>query len=168
MTGGRHFTRVASGDYETADGRYRLYRLAGVHPPAWNLERVPTDDEYAAGEDIDLIVVDGAATKRDALALFAAAGELSWAYPHPPTAGARRWLAAYGPLEAQLDRDLEAHGARLYRAATKARRTGTAIVDPLVGELEPGDAGDLVAAIGYERANRIIAAARGVATSDPS
>jgi hypothetical protein len=53
------FKRVASGDYETEDGRFRLYRLVGVNPPAWNIE----DDLYA-------IHVDGAATKRDALRIF--------------------------------------------------------------------------------------------------
>ena len=53
------FRRIASGDYETSDG-VRLYRLVDVHPPAWNVER---------GTDI---IVDGAATKRDALALYEA------------------------------------------------------------------------------------------------
>lgn len=61
------FHRVAAGEYETADGRFRLYRLIGVYPPAWNVEDVSPN---AIGES-ELVLVDGAATKADALALFA-------------------------------------------------------------------------------------------------
>lgn len=67
------FRRLAEGDYETADGRFRLYRLRDVRPPAWNIEELTfdaiLDSELGAG--YDGLVVDGAATKRDALALFA-------------------------------------------------------------------------------------------------
>jgi hypothetical protein len=56
------FHRVAAGDYETADGRFRLYKLVGVNPPAWNVEELRDESER--------LLVDGAATKRDALALF--------------------------------------------------------------------------------------------------
>lgn len=54
------FTRVASGDYESARGTFRCWRIPDVSPPAWNIERVA---------DCRLIV-DGAATKTDALELF--------------------------------------------------------------------------------------------------
>lgn len=57
------FHRVAAGDYETRDGRFMLHRLLDVNPPAWNIEET-REDAYA-------LIVDGAATKRDALALFA-------------------------------------------------------------------------------------------------
>lgn len=65
------FHRVASGDYETADGRYRLYRLVDVNPPAWNVEDVVLDDTTLAHHEPDGLLVDGAASKRDALAIFA-------------------------------------------------------------------------------------------------
>ncbi len=55
------FYRVAAGDYETADGRFRLYRLCNVWPPAWNVEAAD-----------GMIVVDGAATKGAALIALAA------------------------------------------------------------------------------------------------
>ncbi len=52
------FEFVAVGDYETEGGEYRLYRLPGLWPPVWNLER---------GSEL---VIGGAATKHDALVLF--------------------------------------------------------------------------------------------------
>lgn len=62
------WTRVASGDYEARrEGRLlRLYRLPDVNPPAWNVEDVT--DPYN-----EHILVDGAASKRDAAALVASA-----------------------------------------------------------------------------------------------
>jgi len=72
------FHRVAAGDYETADGQFRLVQLDGGATRAWNVEygndwvsaRVDEDPEHVTPYDFDLII-DGAATKRDALALFA-------------------------------------------------------------------------------------------------
>ncbi len=54
------FKRIAAGHYETADGRYMLHRLIGVRPPAWNVEDTTTCE----------LLVDGAYSKRDALALL--------------------------------------------------------------------------------------------------
>ena len=54
------FRRIAAGDYESRDGRYRLVRLDGVTPPAWNVEMTADDT----------LLVDGAATRRDAVSLF--------------------------------------------------------------------------------------------------
>jgi hypothetical protein len=68
------FRRIASGDYETADGRFRLYQLMDVRPAAWNVEDVKALS----------LIVDGAATKRDALALFA-----DWWTTQTPTKGSR-------------------------------------------------------------------------------
>ena len=70
------WVRVAAGDYETPDGRYRAYRCVGVNPPGWNVEAVWTDEEYEQGVDIQVssklseLVIDGAASLRDAKALF--------------------------------------------------------------------------------------------------
>lgn len=67
------FHRVAAGDYETADGVFRLLQLDGGATRAWNVE-LTTDfasdhmDLVYAGDDLQ---VDGARTKCDALALFA-------------------------------------------------------------------------------------------------
>jgi 2'-5' RNA ligase len=54
------FNRINLGEYETPDGRYLLYRLQGVNPPAWNVEDTETFE----------IIVDGARTVRDAVGLF--------------------------------------------------------------------------------------------------
>lgn len=59
----RDFHRVASGEYQTADGRYRMYRIPGVNPPAWNVEDV--SDPYS-----ERVIVDGAASMRDAVSIF--------------------------------------------------------------------------------------------------
>ena len=66
-----HFRRVAAGDYETADGRFRLYQLVDVRPPAWNIEDVSLDDSQLGQWEADGLIVDGAASKRAALAIFA-------------------------------------------------------------------------------------------------
>lgn len=65
--------QVAPGDYETPDGRYRAYRVPGLRPTAWNVEAVWTDDERDRGVDLQVeseLVVDGAASLKDARALF--------------------------------------------------------------------------------------------------
>lgn len=59
------FRRVAAGDYETPNGRFRLYRLIDVRPPAWNVEVIQRESGYVN------LIIDGAATKQDAEALFA-------------------------------------------------------------------------------------------------
>jgi len=56
------FKRIAAGDYETADGTIRLWQVPDVYPPAWNVENVQTGE----------LLVNGAATKRDAVALAGA------------------------------------------------------------------------------------------------
>jgi hypothetical protein len=58
------FDRVAAGDYETADGRFRMWRIPDVNPPAWNV--IEIDDATST----DTMIVDGAATMRDAVAMF--------------------------------------------------------------------------------------------------
>ncbi len=69
------FKRIAAGVYDSDDGRFNLYRIEGVNPPAWNVD---IDASYAYDHAYDWTlehgqgIVDGAATKRDALALFAA------------------------------------------------------------------------------------------------
>lgn len=54
------FHRIASGDYETRDGRFRCYREPDISPPAWTVEDIEREQT----------VIDGAATKRDAIAIF--------------------------------------------------------------------------------------------------
>lgn len=51
--------RIASGDYE--NGQYRMWQVPDVYPPAWNVEDTDTGE----------MVVDGAATMRDAKAIHA-------------------------------------------------------------------------------------------------
>lgn len=71
------FHRVAPGDYETADGVFRLRQLDGGATRAWNVEWTGEFEGYLLFEKglnphaIPGYPVDGAATKRDALALFA-------------------------------------------------------------------------------------------------
>lgn len=73
------FHRVAAGDYETADGKYNLRKLIGVNPPAWNVEygtdwinrQIAANPELIGAERFSSLIVDGAASKRDALELFA-------------------------------------------------------------------------------------------------
>lgn len=73
------FHRVAAGDYETADGRFRLVKLDAGATRAWNVEwasdyieaQIEADPENVTAYDFADLIVDGAATKRDALALFA-------------------------------------------------------------------------------------------------
>lgn len=55
------FYFVAAGDYETVDGQILLYQHVGVHPAAWTIE----------SKDGSYVYVNGAGSKRDALALFA-------------------------------------------------------------------------------------------------
>lgn len=62
------FTRIAPGVYDSADGRWTMYRIEGVNPPAWNVEATVGAEE----ESGPCMVVDGAATMRDAVAIFAA------------------------------------------------------------------------------------------------
>jgi len=54
--------RIAAGHYESPDGRYLLWQIPDVYPPAWNVEDTETGE----------LLVDGAATKRDAVALVSA------------------------------------------------------------------------------------------------
>lgn len=69
--------RVSAGIYDSDDGRFNLYRIEGVNPPAWNVEwsveeverRIEADPEHVGYGSFDLIV-DGAASKRDAIAIF--------------------------------------------------------------------------------------------------
>lgn len=66
------FVCVQPGYYETPDGRFTMYRLEGVHPPAWNVEEVTFDaiTDTQPGDGYDGLVVDGARTMADAKALF--------------------------------------------------------------------------------------------------
>lgn len=69
------FNRLAPGVYDTPDGRMTLYRIEGCTPPAWNVEWTVEYQnwlgEHVPG-DYSIVttnIVDGAATKRDAVAL---------------------------------------------------------------------------------------------------
>jgi len=72
------FKRVTAGLYQTEDGKFELLQLDGGATRAWNVEygtdwiyeQIEADPEHVTEYDFDL-VVDGAATKRDALAIFA-------------------------------------------------------------------------------------------------
>lgn len=65
------FKRIAPGDYEAA-GVFRLLQLDGGDTRAWNVEWT-TDFEYDHQFEDRVVAypVDGAATRHDALALFA-------------------------------------------------------------------------------------------------
>lgn len=65
------FARVASGDYETPDG-FRCYRIPGVNPPAWNVERMHDDGH-------EEMIVDGAASMADAIEIWQ-----DWVNDHSP------------------------------------------------------------------------------------
>lgn len=56
------FICIAPGDYQSEDGTARMYRHIGVNPPAWTIE----------SEDGTEVYVDGAASKRDAEAIYEA------------------------------------------------------------------------------------------------
>lgn len=82
---------VSPGVYDSADGRYEMYRIEGVSPPAWNVDYSPTyaaecidaDPEHLTTGDFDTIV-DGARTKADAIWAFeqeVAAGRVRGASP---------------------------------------------------------------------------------------
>jgi hypothetical protein len=72
------FKRVSPGVYDSEDGRFEMYRIEGVNPPAWNVEysadwveaQVAADPEHVTWGSFDM-VVDGAASMRDAVAIFA-------------------------------------------------------------------------------------------------
>jgi hypothetical protein len=72
------FKRVCPGLYQTEDGKFELIQLDGGATRAWNIEyandwieaQIDADPEHVTAYDFDL-VVDGTATKRDALAIFA-------------------------------------------------------------------------------------------------
>ena len=70
------FHRIAPGDYETADGVFRLRQLDGGQTRAWNVEWTTEFEAHLheAGlswHEVPGYPVDGAETKREALALFA-------------------------------------------------------------------------------------------------
>lgn len=73
------FHRVASGLYETADKSLELVKLEDVNPPAWNIQYqtdyidawINEDPEHRSWHAFEGLVVDGARSKRDALAIFA-------------------------------------------------------------------------------------------------
>ena len=124
------FRRIAEGDYETADGRFRLYRLRGVNPPAWNVEDVSGDDE--------VMIVDGAATKRDAVAMFAdhidsfdrvqeavedAVGQFLATADLATLQAKRAWLADYAGRTYNGHSEIAANLAR-YDAAIADRQAG--------------------------------------------
>lgn len=79
MTPAPKFKRVASGLYDTPDGIFTLFQVPGVYPPGWNVEWTTefTYEHAFTGDPVDVEcdlqsqIVDGAATKRDALGLFA-------------------------------------------------------------------------------------------------
>jgi hypothetical protein len=68
------FRQIGPGVYDSLDGRVTMYRVPGVDPPAWNVEWQTQYTWMLSDVEItssDTLLVDGAATKRDALALFA-------------------------------------------------------------------------------------------------
>lgn len=75
------FHRAGHGVYDSADGRVTLYRIEGCSPAAWNVEWTieyggwlrDHDPDYTHGSIALSNIVDGAGTKRDALALAAEA-----------------------------------------------------------------------------------------------
>lgn len=72
------WNRVGPGVYDSQDGRFTMYRIEGVQPPAWNVDwhtdemcrMVDADPEHRTGADYGSIV-DGAASMRDAVAIAA-------------------------------------------------------------------------------------------------
>jgi hypothetical protein len=68
------FKRCSPGVYDSEDGRFEMYRIEGVNPPAWNIdfstEWVWEHPDVFIEFDQGQTVVDGAATKRDAMAIF--------------------------------------------------------------------------------------------------
>lgn len=70
---------IGPGVYDSDDGRVTLYRIEGCRPTAWNVEwtteyqnwLAANDPDYSYGSIALSLIVDGAATKRDALALYA-------------------------------------------------------------------------------------------------
>ena len=79
MTETPRFKRIAAGLYRTTDGRFELIQLDGGATRAWNVEiasdfieaQIDADPENVTEYDFDDLIVDGAATKRDAIAIFA-------------------------------------------------------------------------------------------------
>jgi len=73
------FKRICPGLYRTEDEQFELMQLIDVNPPAWNIEVstdwieqwVDADPEHRTPYSYpDSMPVDGASSKRDALALF--------------------------------------------------------------------------------------------------
>lgn len=71
--------RVASGLYESEDGRVVLQQVPGVYPPAWNVEwtidygnaLAAIDPDYSLDALALTLIVDGARSFRDAKLLAA-------------------------------------------------------------------------------------------------
>lgn len=64
--------KIAAGDYQTEDERYRVFRGIDIHPPAWDVEAIWTDEEYRLAVDLAMdggTILDGAASLRDARAI---------------------------------------------------------------------------------------------------
>lgn len=76
------FKTIGPGVYETGDGRITMYRIEGTRPPAWNVEWTTgyawdvqgTPSISGMSSPLYSNIVDGAASKKDAVALF----ERSW------------------------------------------------------------------------------------------
>jgi hypothetical protein len=72
------FKLVGPGVYESPDGRLTMYRIEGLRPPAWNVERhtdylndlVDADPENRTTDKYSGVLVDGAASKKDAEGLL--------------------------------------------------------------------------------------------------
>lgn len=66
------WNRLCSGVYDSEDGRFTMYRIEGVYPPAWNVEwavghvaaMVDADPEHVTFSDYADCIVDGAISMR--------------------------------------------------------------------------------------------------------
>jgi len=83
--------RIGPGVYDSADGRFTLEQIPGCRPPAWNVSWATA--EVLRREDVDpenfdrwyygTLLVDGAASFRDAKALAVEATAALDRAPHP-------------------------------------------------------------------------------------
>jgi hypothetical protein len=71
------WVKQCPGVYDSEDGRFEMYRIEGVYPPAWNVDWNPSEVERQIDRDPENVtygsfdtIVDGARTMADAIAIF--------------------------------------------------------------------------------------------------